>query len=114
MTPMVDLAFLLLTFFILTTTMYKPSTLQIVFPVPPEKDQPPPDPTKLDNAITLILTKKDMYTYTLMIYNVRAYFVPHISDAQFAVVVGTIPILLVFILFSRSFMSGIMTGAVKG
>jgi hypothetical protein len=32
MTPMVDLAFLLLTFFILTTTMYKPSTLQMTFP----------------------------------------------------------------------------------
>jgi ABC-type glycerol-3-phosphate transport system permease component len=62
----------------------------------------------------LIMTKKDMYTYTLMIYNVRAYFVPHISDAQFAVVVGTVPILVVFILFSRSFMSGIMTGAIKG
>jgi multiple sugar transport system permease protein len=62
----------------------------------------------------LVMTKKDMYTYTLMIYNVRAYFIPHISDAQFAVVVGTIPILLVFILFSRSFMSGIMTGAIKG
>ncbi|MBK9076831.1 MAG: biopolymer transporter ExbD [Flavobacteriales bacterium] len=40
MTPMVDLAFLLLTFFILTTTMYRPSTLRISFPVPPEKDQP--------------------------------------------------------------------------
>jgi biopolymer transport protein ExbD len=63
MTPMVDLAFLLLTFFILTTTMYRPSTLQISFPVPPEKDQPPPDPTKLDNAITLILTKKDQIFY---------------------------------------------------
>ena len=24
--------------------MYRPSTLQISFPVPPEKDQPPPDP----------------------------------------------------------------------
>ncbi len=65
MTPMVDLAFLLLTFFILTTTMYKPSTLQISFPVPPEEDQPPPDPTKLDNAITLILTAKDQIFYYL-------------------------------------------------
>ena len=65
MTPMVDLAFLLLTFFILTTTMYKPSTLQISFPVPPEENQPPPDPTKLDNAITLILTTKDQIFYYL-------------------------------------------------
>ena len=31
--------------------------------MPPEKDQPPPDPTKLDNAITLILTKKDQIFY---------------------------------------------------
>ena len=60
MTPMVDLAFLLLTFFILTTTMYKPSVLQLTFPVP--------DPTKekqieLSNAVTLILTKKDQILY---------------------------------------------------
>ena len=62
----------------------------------------------------LVLTKKEMYTYTLMVYNLRAYIVPHISEAQLAVVIGTVPILLVFVLFSRSFMSGIMTGAVKG
>jgi biopolymer transport protein ExbD len=58
MTPMVDLAFLLLTFFILTTTMYKPSTLQLTFPVPPEEDVPQ-DVTEVNNAFTLLLTKKD-------------------------------------------------------
>lgn len=64
MTPMVDLAFLLLTFFILTTTMYKPSTLQMTFPVP---DEDPTDDkkTELSNAITLILTTKDQIFYYL-------------------------------------------------
>jgi hypothetical protein len=50
MTPMVDVAFLLLTFFVLTTTMYKPSTLKIAFPVPPDQDQPPPPVTKLSQC----------------------------------------------------------------
>jgi biopolymer transport protein ExbD len=36
MTPMVDIAFLLLTFFMLTTTMTKPQTMEIN--LPPEKD----------------------------------------------------------------------------
>lgn len=62
MTPMVDLAFLLLTFFILTTTMYKPSTLQLTFPVPPEEDQPK-ELDKVNNALTLFLTKKDQIFY---------------------------------------------------
>ena len=62
MTPMVDLAFLLLTFFILTTTMYKPSTLQLTFPVPPEDDKPK-DLDKVNNALTLFLTKKDQILY---------------------------------------------------
>lgn len=62
MTPMVDLAFLLLTFFILTTTMYKPSTLQLTFPVPPEDDQPK-ELDKVNNALTLFLTKKDQIFY---------------------------------------------------
>jgi len=61
MTPMVDLAFLLLTFFILTTTMYKPSTLQLTYPVPPE-DQPKDD-KKVNNALTMFLTKQDQILY---------------------------------------------------
>ncbi|MBP8823265.1 MAG: biopolymer transporter ExbD [Flavobacteriales bacterium] len=62
MTPMVDLAFLLLTFFILTTTMYKPSTLQLTFPVPQE-DQKEKALDKVNNALTVFLTKDDQILY---------------------------------------------------
>jgi hypothetical protein len=40
MTPMVDLAFLLLTFFVLTSTFSKPKTMEITFPVPPPPGVP--------------------------------------------------------------------------
>ena len=41
MTPMVDLAFLLLTFFVMTTTLNKPQTMEITMPEEEdEKDQP--------------------------------------------------------------------------
>lgn len=62
MTPLVDLAFLLLTFFILTTTMYKPSTLQLTFPVPPD-EMDKPELQKVNNALTLFLTKDDQILY---------------------------------------------------
>lgn len=61
MTPMVDLGFLLLTFFILTTTMYKPSSLQMTYPVPDENNED--NKTQLSNAITLLLTKNDQIFY---------------------------------------------------
>lgn len=53
MTPMVDLAFLLLTFFMLTTTFSKPKTIEINMPV---KDG---EPTKVNNAVTILLSDKD-------------------------------------------------------
>lgn len=51
MTPMVDLAFLLLTFFILTTTFMKPSVLSVTMPEPVE------DPPRLSakNAFHVVL-----------------------------------------------------------
>ena len=60
MTPMVDLAFLLLTFFVLTSTFSKPKSMELTFPAPPEniKDQPP-----IKNGITFILTKDDRIFY---------------------------------------------------
>lgn len=63
MTPMVDLAFLLLTFFILTTTMYKPATLQLTFPVPQDEKDEKPELDKVSNALTIFLTKKDQILY---------------------------------------------------
>jgi len=55
MTPMVDLAFLLLTFFMLTTTFGKPKTMEINMPV---KD-PTNKPQEVNNAITMLLTGDD-------------------------------------------------------
>ena len=54
MTPMVDLAFLLLTFFVLTSTFAKPKTLEINYPVDDDTK-----PMKVTNALTFILTEKD-------------------------------------------------------
>jgi biopolymer transport protein ExbD len=57
MTPMVDLAFLLLTFFMLTTTFNKPKVMEINMPVPQDENTPP---TKVeDDKTTTILIGKD-------------------------------------------------------
>src|SRR6478736_370244 len=60
MTPMVDLAFLLLTFFVLTATFSKPKSMELTFPAPPEnpKDMPP-----IKNGITILLSKDDRIFY---------------------------------------------------
>jgi biopolymer transport protein ExbD len=58
MTPMVDLAFLLLTFFILATSLSKPKTLEIVYPKEVENKD---DQTKLDDdlATTIVVGETD-------------------------------------------------------
>lgn len=56
MTPMVDLAFLLLTFFMLSTTFSKPKTMEINMPVKPDK---PDNELKVNNAVTILLTDKN-------------------------------------------------------
>jgi biopolymer transport protein ExbD len=60
MTPMVDLAFLLLTFFILATTLSKPKTMEIVYPKD-SKDTPTEINDKLAN--TILLGEKDDQVY---------------------------------------------------
>lgn len=68
MTPMVDLAFLLLTFFVLTSTFSKPKVMSLVYPAKEEvdvKDQP-----KVNNAITFLLTEDKIFYYTGQYYAV--------------------------------------------
>lgn len=65
MTPMVDLGFLLLTFFVLTTTMSTPNTMPVV--VPPkitEKDEVEPPKIAEGKVITLLVGRGKIYYYT--------------------------------------------------
>jgi biopolymer transport protein ExbD len=61
MTPMVDLAFLLLTFFVLTSTFSKPKVMSLVYPakdVPVDTEKP-----VVKNAITFLITKDRVFYY---------------------------------------------------
>jgi biopolymer transport protein ExbD len=62
MTPMVDLGFLLLTFFVLTTQFSKPKTMEINMPVIP-KDTSIHIKVNEDNAMTLLLTENENKIY---------------------------------------------------
>jgi biopolymer transport protein ExbD len=67
MTPMVDLAFLLLTFFVLTSTFSKPKVMSLVYPAKVE-DQGPVDGPKINNAITFLLSEDKVYYYSGQYY----------------------------------------------
>jgi biopolymer transport protein ExbD len=60
MTPMVDLAFLLLTFFVLTSTFSKPKSMELSLPAPPKDEKERPE---IKNGVTFLLTKDDKIFY---------------------------------------------------
>ena len=64
LTPMVDLAFLLITFFMLVTTFNKPNVMDLGLPAKPKDNQKPPD-TEIDlsNSISLIIGKNNRIFY---------------------------------------------------
>lgn len=63
MTPMVDLAFLLLTFFMLTTTFNKPNVMQLTMPVK-EKNPEEQSQIKASNAFTILMGENNkVYFY---------------------------------------------------
>jgi biopolymer transport protein ExbD len=68
MTPMVDLAFLLLTFFVLTSTFSKPKVMSLVYPAKPEDVKDIEQP-KINNAITFLLTEDKIFYYSGQYYS---------------------------------------------
>lgn len=62
MTPMVDLAFLLLTFFMLTTTFAKPNVMQLTMPVK-EKNEDEQTKLKESEAFTVIMGENNKVYY---------------------------------------------------
>jgi biopolymer transport protein ExbD len=64
MTPMVDLAFLLLTFFVMTTTLNKPQTMEITMPEKIDENTEVPKVNERE-VLTLVLGPRDkVYWYT--------------------------------------------------
>ncbi|MBC9812559.1 biopolymer transporter ExbD [Crocinitomicaceae bacterium CZZ-1] len=62
MTPMVDLAFLLLTFFVMTSTFSKPKVMSLVYPAKPKVDDPKPT-QEINNAVTFLLSDDRIFYY---------------------------------------------------
>lgn len=62
-TPMVDLGFLLITFFMLTTSMNKPQTMEINMPVKDEIKDEDGSKVKASQAVTVLLAKEDKIVY---------------------------------------------------
>ena len=64
MTPMVDLAFLLLTFFMLTTSFSKPKTMPVIMPEKDKTENPdPPDKINVKDVLHVILGKENRIFY---------------------------------------------------
>ena len=64
MTPMVDLGFLLITFFMLATTMSKPTAMSVFFPDKQEKEEPEQtEPLKASKVLTLFMGANDDVYY---------------------------------------------------
>ena len=63
LTPMVDLGFLLITFFMLTTSMLKPQTMEISVPSKDKVQEEDQNKIKASQAITILLGKEDKLYY---------------------------------------------------
>jgi biopolymer transport protein ExbD len=83
MTPMVDLGFLLITFFIFTTTMSKPASMEVN---KPDTVHPPPEAIKVPESrtMTVILGKEDKIFWYMGINDPNNKKIPQIHTTDFS------------------------------
>lgn len=73
MTPMVDLGFLLLTFFIFTTTFSKPNMMKLNMPEKTDDKKPETSESKVSNTITIVMGGDDrIFWYQQPLADVKA------------------------------------------
>lgn len=63
MTPMVDLAFLLLTFFVMTSTFSKPKVMSLAYPAKPKDDVVINKENEINNAMTFLISEDRVFYY---------------------------------------------------
>lgn len=80
MTPMVDLAFLLLTFFILTTTLSKPRTMDITMPVKEDIQDDQRTKVPASQTLSILLTENDKIIWYIGVDNPEEPPVTAIAD----------------------------------
>ncbi len=80
MTPMVDLAFLLLTFFILTTTLSKPRTMDITMPVKDDIQDDQRTKVPASQTLSILLTENDKIIWYIGVDNPEEPPVTSIAD----------------------------------
>jgi biopolymer transport protein ExbD len=80
MTPMVDLAFLLLTFFIFTTTFSKPKTMDITMPVKDKIEDKDRTKVPASQTLSVLLTENDKIVWYMGIDSAGVPPVTNIAD----------------------------------
>ncbi|WP_205500522.1 ExbD/TolR family protein [Rufibacter psychrotolerans] len=83
MTPMVDLGFLLLTFFVMTTTLAKPQIMEINMPVKP-KTQEEQMELKASNAFTILLGSDDRIFFYRGLHQPNVGIIPNVEESNWS------------------------------
>ncbi len=81
MNPMVDLAFLLLTFFMLTTTFSRPQAIELVMPAKPQNEtETVEQPIKESRALSIYLGDEDKLYWFLGVTDPEVHFTDYTKD----------------------------------
>lgn len=83
-TPMVDLGFLLITFFMLTTTMIKPQTMELAMPSKKKVPLKEQNEVKASRAITIVLGKDNKIFYWIGMHDPNTKTDPTVTQTDYS------------------------------